>query len=86
VIPSGYGGIMAFNWAPDNRLPVTTSATVPRLRRRLQATLRLHSSVLGQPPGNLPPLPVPGDVDADIYADDQAVIGEWLAWRSRVQW
>lgn len=34
--------------------------------------------MLGQLPGNLPRLPVPGTVDADIYADDQTVIDQWL--------
>ena len=78
VIPSGYGGIMALNWAPDSRIPVTDLGHRAAAVQRLQATLRLHPSVLGQLPGNLPPLPVPGDVDADIYAEDQTVIGQWL--------
>jgi CRISPR-associated endonuclease/helicase Cas3 len=78
VIPAGYGGIMALNWAPDSRLPVTDLGHRAAAVQRLQATLRLHPSVLGQLPGSLPPIPVSGDVDADIYADDQTVIGEWL--------
>ena len=69
---------MALNWAPDSRLPVTDLGHRAAAAQRLQATLRLHPSVLGQLPGSLPRLPVPGDVDADIYADDQAVIDEWL--------
>ena len=79
VIPSGYGGIMALNWAPDSRLPVTDLGHRAAAAQRLQATLRLHPSVLGQLPVSLPPLPAPGDVDADIYADDQAIIGDWLS-------
>lgn len=78
VVPSGYGGIMALNWAPDNRIPVTDLGHRAAAVQRLQATLRLHPSVLGQLPGNLPQLPVPAAVDADIYADDQAIIGQWL--------
>ena len=78
VIPSGYGGIMALNWAPDSRIPVTDLGHRAAAVQRLQATLRLHPAVLGQLPGNLPGLPVPSAVDADIYADDQTVIGEWL--------
>ena len=78
VIPSGYGGIMALNWAPASRIPVTDLGHRAAAVQRLQATLRLHPSVLGQLPGSLPGLPGPGAVDADIYADDQAVIGEWL--------
>jgi CRISPR-associated endonuclease/helicase Cas3 len=78
VVPAGYGGIMALNWAPDSRLPVTDLGHRAAAAQRLQATLRLHPSVLGQLPGSLPPLPVPGDVDADIYTDDRTVIGEWL--------
>jgi CRISPR-associated endonuclease/helicase Cas3 len=79
VSPAGYGGIMAANWAPDTRLPVTDLGHRAAAAQRLQATLRLHPSVLGQLPGSLPPLPVPGDVDTDIYADDQAAIGDWLS-------
>jgi CRISPR-associated endonuclease/helicase Cas3 len=78
VVPAGYGGIMALNWAQDSRLPVTDLGHRAAAAQRLQATLRLHPSVLGQLPGSLPPLPVPGDVDADIYTDDRTVIGEWL--------
>jgi CRISPR-associated endonuclease/helicase Cas3 len=78
VIPSGYGGIMALNWAPASRIPVTNLGHRAAAVQRLQATLRLHPSVLGQLPGNLPGLPGPGAVDADIYADDQTVIDEWL--------
>ena len=78
VIPSGYGGIMALNWAPDSPTPVTDLGHRAAAVQRLQATLRLHPTVLGQLPGNLPGLPVPSDVDADIYTDDRTVIGQWL--------
>jgi CRISPR-associated endonuclease/helicase Cas3 len=78
VIPAGYGGIMALNWAPASRLPVTDLGHRAQATQRLQATLRLHPSVLGQLSGNLPGLPAPGAVDANIYANDQTVIDQWL--------
>ncbi len=79
VVPSSYGGIMALNWAPASRIPVTDLGHRAAALQRRQATLRLHQSVLGQLPGNLPRLPDPGAVDADVYADDQTVINQWLA-------
>ena len=79
VIPAGYGGITARNWAPPNRDPVTDLGHRAAAVQRLQATLRLHPAVLGQLPGTLPPPPGPDAADADIYADDQDVISGWLA-------
>jgi CRISPR-associated endonuclease/helicase Cas3 len=79
VIPAGYGGITARNWAPASRAPVTDLGHRAAAVQRLQATLRLHPAVLGQLSGNLPPLPAPDAADADIYADDQAAISRWLA-------
>ena len=79
VVPASYGGIMALNWAPASRIPVTDLGHRAAAAQRLQAMLRLHPSVLGQLTGNLPGLPVPDAVDADIYADDQTVIDQWLA-------
>ena len=78
IVPSGYGGIMALNWAPASRTPVTDLGHRAEAGQHLRATLRLHPAVLGQLPGNLPGLPVPSAVDADVYADDQTVISEWL--------
>jgi CRISPR-associated endonuclease/helicase Cas3 len=78
VVPASYGGIMAANWAPASRVPVTDLGHRAAAVQRRQATLRLHPAVLGQLPDRLPGLPVPGAVDADIYADDQTVIGQWL--------
>ena len=84
VVPARYGGIMALNWAPASCIPVTDLGHRAAAAQRLQATLRLHPAVLGQLPGNLPRLPDPDTVDADIYADDQTVIDQWLDWASAI--
>lgn len=78
VVPASYGGIMAGNWAPASRIPVTDLGHRAAAVQRLQATLRLHPAVLGQLPGNLPEPPTPGAADADVYKDDNTVITGWL--------
>jgi CRISPR-associated endonuclease/helicase Cas3 len=78
LVPSGYGGIQASNWAPADRRPVKDLGHRVEAEQRLRATLRLHQAVLAQLPGELPLPPLPSVVDADIYADDGTVVSEWL--------
>jgi CRISPR-associated endonuclease/helicase Cas3 len=77
VVPSGYGGIRAGNWAPDSTDPVTDLGHQVAAEQRLRATLRLHPAVL-QEVEDLPPLPIPAQVDADPDGDDDAAVGDWL--------
>jgi CRISPR-associated endonuclease/helicase Cas3 len=79
VVPSGYGGLMAYNWALGNRNPVTDLGHRVEAEQRNRATLRLHPTVLAAEIGRLPPLPLPSVVDMEDDADDRSVIDDWLA-------
>lgn len=78
IVPATYGGIKALNWDPDSDEAVTDFGHKVEVEQRLRATLRLHPAVLAQAVSGLPPIPLPDEVDADPYADDDTIIDGWL--------
>lgn len=79
VAPSLYGGITAGNWDPDGGDAVTDLGHRVAAEQRNRAILRLHPAVLAGDIDLLPALPLPNVVDDQDDADDDSVIGAWLA-------
>jgi CRISPR-associated endonuclease/helicase Cas3 len=78
VVPASYGGIKGGNWAPASTGAVTDLGHRVEAEQHLRATLRLHPAVLSDEDESLPPLPSPVAVDAEIDADDDSAISDWL--------
>jgi CRISPR-associated endonuclease/helicase Cas3 len=78
VVPATYGGIKGGNWAPASDDLVTDLGHRVEAEQRLRATLRLHPAVLSDVADGLPALPLPSTVDAELDAEDDTVVNDWL--------
>jgi CRISPR-associated endonuclease/helicase Cas3 len=85
VVPSGYGGIRARNWAPGSTEKVADLGHRVEAEQRKTATLRLHPEVLARDLKRLPDLPLPSVTDLNDDANDYSVIADWLTSARRNQ-